>query len=470
MALARFPHPLTLLTGCILAAAIGSYVLPAGQYDRQTDPATGRQVVVAGTYHHVERRPVGPFEALVAIPKGLTDAASVVFLVFLVGGAFTVVDETGALRQGVTRLVKRLGNREALVIPIVSLTFALGGALENMSEEIIALVPVLLLVTRRLGFDALTAVAISIGAAAVGSAFSPINPFQVQIAQKLAGLPPLSGAGFRIAIMAVALAGWIWGTWRHASRIRVAPPEPGIPSVKAGPTSEEAAVAGGAALDGRPDDETPLDLRRGVVLTLVIVAFAVFVFGVMRLGWDFDQMAALFFAMGLLSGIIGGLGVGGTARGFVTGFTSMAYAAMLIGFARAIFVVLNQGRIIDTLVNALVTPLQNLPVVLSALGMMAVQAAVHAPVPSVSGQAVLTMPVLVPMSDLIGLSRQVVVLAYQYGAGLTELVTPTNGALMAVTAAAGVKYGDWLEFAVPLFVGLLGLGAVAIAIAIAIGL
>jgi len=447
-----FPHPLTLLTACIFAAAICSYLLPAGEYERRADPVTGRDVVVAGTYHHVESRHVGPFEALVCIPRGLADAASVVFFVFLVGGAFTVVDETGALRQGVGWLVRRLANREALVIPIVSLAFALGGALENMSEEIIALVPVLLLVTRRLGFDALTAVAISIGAAGVGAAFSPINPFQVQIAQKLAGLPLLSGSGFRIAVLAVAVAGWIWGTWRHARRARL------VVADSPSPAAEE------------PADPGAFDARRGVVLALVLAAFAVFVYGVMRLGWDFDQMAALFFAMGLLSGIIGGLGVGGTARGFVTGFTSMAYAAMLIGFARAIFVVLNQGRIIDTLVNALVTPLQHLPVALSALGMMLVQAAVHAPVPSVSGQAVLTMPVLIPMSDLIGLSRQVVVLAYQYGAGLMELITPTNGALMAVTAAAGVKYGDWLEFAVPLFAALLGLGGIAIVVAIAIGL
>ena len=206
------------------------------------------------------------------------------------------------------------------------------------------------------------------------------------------------------------------------------------------------------------------------MLLLVIVTFAVFVYGVMHLGWDFDQMSALFFAMGLLAGLIGGLGAGGTARSFVTGFTSMAYAAMLIGFARAIFVVLDQGRIIDTVVNALVTPLQSLPVTLSALGMLLVQAALHGPVPSVSGQAVLTMPVLVPMSDLIGLSRQVVVLAFQYGAGLAELITPTNGTLMAVTAAAGVKYGDWLEFAVPLLAALLGLGAFAIVVAIAIGI
>ncbi|HEU4936394.1 MAG TPA: hypothetical protein VFT39_08075, partial [Vicinamibacterales bacterium] len=160
---AAFPHPLTLLTACILAAALASYVLPAGQYERRDDPVTGRAVVVAGTYHHVERTPVGPFQALVAIPKGLAAAGSVVFLVFLVGGAFTVVDQTGALRQAVTWLVRRLQNREALVIPIVSLTFATFGALENMAEEVIALVPVLLLVTRRLGFDALTAVAISIG-------------------------------------------------------------------------------------------------------------------------------------------------------------------------------------------------------------------------------------------------------------------------------------------------------------------
>jgi uncharacterized ion transporter superfamily protein YfcC len=206
------------------------------------------------------------------------------------------------------------------------------------------------------------------------------------------------------------------------------------------------------------------------VLLIVLATFGVFIYGVMQLGWEFDQMSALFFAMGILAGLIGGLGIAGTARGFVTGFASMAYAAMLIGFARAIFVVLAQGRVIDTLVNALVTPLQSLPVVLCALGMLVVQAAIHGPVPSVSGQAVLTMPVLVPMSDLIGLSRQVTVLAFQYGAGLTELITPTNGALMAVTAAAGVKYGDWIEFALPVYFGLLGLSAVAITAAIIVGL
>ena len=193
----QLPHPLALLTACIALGALLSWIVPAGQYDRRDDPATGRRVVVAGSYHHVDPQPVGPFATLLSVPHGLADAASVIFFVFLVGGAFTVVEETGALKQAVGSLVLALGERGTLVIPIVSLAFAAAGALENMAEEIIALVPVLMLVTRRLGFDAITGVAISIGAAGIGAAFSPVNPFQAQIAQKLAGLPLLSGWSFR---------------------------------------------------------------------------------------------------------------------------------------------------------------------------------------------------------------------------------------------------------------------------------
>ena len=168
--------------------------------------------------------------------------------------------------------------------------------------------------------------------------------------------------------------------------------------------------------------------------------------------------------------MLGGLGVGGTVDGFIRGFKEMAFAGILIGFARAIFVVLQDGKIVDTIVNGLVTPVASLPVTLSALAMMGVQALIHFPVPSVSGQAVLTMPVLVPASDLLGLSRQVTVLAYQYGAGITELLAPTNGALVAVLIAAGVRFDRWLKFAIPLLALLFALGAVAVVVAIAIGL
>jgi uncharacterized ion transporter superfamily protein YfcC len=442
---ASLPHPLALLTACILLAAALSWTVPARQYDRRLDPATGRQVAIAGTLHAVDARPVGPFAALLAVPHGLIDAAPVVFFVFLVGGAFTVVDETGALRQGVGALVAALHGRGALLIPVVSIAFAAAGALENMQEEIIALVPVLLLVTRRLGFDAITAVAISAGAAAVGAAFSPLNPFQAQIAQKLAALPLLSAWPFRTAALAAALAIWIGWTLRHASRMRREP------------------EAGGG-------DGPTIAPRLLIVLAIVVAAFGVFVYGVIRLGWDFDRMGALFFAMGIAAGLAGGLRASGTAQGFANGFASMAYAAMVIGFARAIFVVLDQGHIIDTVVSAFVTPLQHFPVAACGVAMMSVQALLHVPVPSVSGQAVLTMPLMVPMSDLIGLSRQVVVLAYQYGAGLTDLVTPTNGAIVAIAAAAGVRFDEWLGFALPAYAMLIAFSGMLIVLAVAMGL
>ncbi len=442
----RFPHPLALLVGGILLAAALSYVLPAGKYERREDVATGRQVVVAGTYHAVPPQPVSPFAALVAIPQGMADAASVVFFVFLVGGAFTIVDRTGALRHGVDGLVGRLQRREAWVIPIVSVAFATAGALENMQEEIIALIPVLLLLTRRAGFDALTAVAMSAGAAAVGASFSPINPFQVGIAQKLAGLPLLSGWQFRLPVLLLAVAFWIWGTLQYAARTR-RPPE---------------AIDAAAHVATGP--------RQTVVLALVLLTFGVFIYGVMRLGWDFDQMSALFVVMGVVAGLIAGLGVGGTTEAFVEGLREMTLAALLIGFARAIYVVLDRGQIIDTIVHGLFGPLAGLPLAVSALGMMAVHTAIHVPVPSVSGQAVLTMPLLVPLSDLLGLSRQVTILAYQYGAGMCDLLTPTNGGLMAILAAARVPYERWLRFLMPIYLGLVVLGAIAIGLAIAIRL
>jgi uncharacterized ion transporter superfamily protein YfcC len=347
----------------------------------------------------------------------------------------------------VTALVRMLDQRESLVIPVSCLAFALGGALENMAEEIIAFVPVLLLLTRRLGFNPLVAVAMSMGAAAVGAAFSPINPFQAQIAQKLAQLPLGSAWEFRTITLALALFLWTWGLMRYAQRTRTEP--------ERGHGDE---LRGGAGP------------RAAAILIVVLATFVVFVYGILKLEWDFEQMSALFFAMGILVGLIGGLGIKGTAQGFVEGFQSMAFAALLIGFARAITVVLEQGTIIDTIVHGLSAPLAALPATTSAIGIMLVETAIHVPVSSVSGQAVLTLPVLVPVSDLIGVSRQVTVLAYQFGAGLCELATPTNGALMAMLAATGVPYERWLRFLVPVYLSLLALAALALFVAVRIGL
>jgi uncharacterized ion transporter superfamily protein YfcC len=448
----RLPHPLVLLVFCIALAAVLTWVLPAGEYERREDQETGRKVVVAGTYHRVPASPVDAFDTLVAIPKGMEDAGSIIFYVFLVGGAFAVVERTGALGRLVEGLVRRLADRGIWAIPIVGFAFVWGGILIQMQEELIAFVPVLLLLVRRLGFNPVTAVAMSLGAAAVGASFSFINPFQVGIAQKVAELPSLSGWGFRSVVLALAWLIWTAGTVRFARRTRTAP-ESVAPTTSGGDGTHPAGAG-----------------RQAVVLGLVIITFVLFVIGAKWLGWDFDQYSALFFLMGVAAGLIGGLGIGGTADGYVEGFRSMAFAGLLIGFARAIFIVLDQGHVVDTIVHGLLTPIAGLPVTLSAIGMMAFHALVHLPVPSTSGQAVLTLPLLVPLSDLIGLSRQVTVLAYQYGAGLCELVTPTNGALMAMIAASGVRYEEWLRFVLPIVGALVALAAVALGAGVLTGL
>jgi len=438
---------MALLVGCTLLAAALTHILPAGEYARHADPVTGREVVVAGTYHRVTPSPVSAFGAVVALPKGMQAAGSVIFFIFLIGGAFGVVERTGALHDGIDRLAARLGSRGMLAILIVCLAFAAGGALENMQEEIIAVMPALLLLTRRLGLDAETAAAASVGSAVVGSALSPINPFQVGIAQHVVQLPALSGSTFRLAVMAIGLGFWISVVVRRAERIR-------RPELASGPAR----------------DATQPERRRGaMVLIVVLLTFVIFVYGVMALGWDFDQEAALFAVMGVAAGVVGGLGLRGTVEAFIDGFRSMTYAAILVGLARAISVVLEQGRIIDTIISALSTPLTSLPPSAAALGMMGAHAALHVPVPSVSGQAVLALPVFAPLADLLGVSRQVAVLAYQYGAGFMEMLTPTNGALVAVLAAAGVEWDCWVRTYGAAIAGMFVLGAIAVTVAVAIG-
>ncbi len=443
-----FPHPLALLTGFILAAAALTWVLPAGEYGRDVDPETGQMTVVPGTFGPVDATPVGFFDAIVAIPRGMAERADVVFLVFLIGGAFAVLEATGALRRAISWFAGRGPGVGRIALPALCVLFALAGAAQNLQEEIIALVPPLMLLTMRLGYTPLVAVAVSAGSAFVGSSFSPINPFQVLTAQRVADVPEGSGAIFRLVFMAIALGLWIWWTTSYAGRTRTDPQV--------------------APDDGQSDAEA-LSIRDIAIFGIVGATFGILIWGLTVEGWGFDPMSALFFVMGCVVGLVGGLGIKRTAEAYAEGFRSMAYAALLIGFAGAILVVLQDGRIIDTIVRGLFVPLERLPLVLSAVGMSGAQSVLHVAVPSVSSQAVLTMPVLVPLSDLLGISRQVTVLAYQYGAGLCELITPTNGALMAILAASGVSFPEWLRFVLPRYLLLMILGAAALVIAIATG-
>lgn len=416
---------MVLLLACVLMAAALTHVIPAGAYQRQEDAVTGRTVVVASTYQRVEAHPVDLFDAFVAIPRGFVAGAEVIVLVLLVGGAWTVVDKAGTLRAIVDWLVSTFGRRRHLAVVLLSLAFTVGGALENMGEEIIPLIPVVLLLCQGFGYDALTAAAMSIGAAMIGSAFSPLNPFQAGIALKLAQLPLLSGAPLRTGLLFVAIALWIWWTIRHAERTRSDPEVAHRPSTH------------------------PFDRRQYIILVLLAAPFVAYVIGVLAYGWGFNELSAAFFIMGLCIGFVGRLGVQGTVDAYFEGMRSVTAAAVLIGVARSISLVLEDGRIIDTILQSLVTPLSEAPRALAVVLMVPVQALLHIPVSSVSGQAVLTMPVMIPLADLLHVSRQAAVLAYQAGAGLTEFWTPTNGTLMAILLSAKCPYERWLRFAIP---------------------
>jgi len=439
----KLPHPVILLVAGVAICAVLTWVLPAGEYDRRDDPATGRRVVVAGTYHSVDPAPVGPFAAAVAIPRGFVEAADVIGVVLFVGAAWIVVDRIGTLGRLIAALVASFGSRGLIAIPVISLFFATMGALENMQEEIIPLVPALLLLGRGLGVDAISVVAMSTGAAAVGSAFGPTNPFQAGIAMKLAQLPPMSAAPLRWTMFAAALALWVGWTMWHAARNR-------------SPARTE---------DRRPETGArSVALKDLLILLIAIAPIAVYVYGSVALGWGFNELSGGFLIAGCVAGLLGGLGVGGTTTAYLEGMQAMLPAAILIGVARTLSLVLTDGHVTDTILNGLATPLSRAPAAFASILMIPFHSIVHVAVPSVSGQAVLTMPILVPLSDLLGISRQVTVLAYQTGAGLTELLTPTNGGLMAVLLAAGVPFSRWIRFAVvgvllALIVGVVGMVA-----------
>jgi uncharacterized ion transporter superfamily protein YfcC len=463
----QLPHPLVLLLGGVVLAAALTWLLPAGAYERREDPSTGRNLVVAGTYRQVSATPVGPFRAFVAVPRGFVEAAEVIAAVLLVGGAWIVLERVGTLGRLVAALVRRFESRGLVAIPVISAFFASMGALENMQEEIIPLVPVLLLLGRGLGVDAITVVAMSAGAAMIGSAFGPTNPFQAGIALKLAQLPPLSAAGVRIAMLVAATVLWIAWTLRHAVRTRTRAAEPrnlGTAEPRNPGTSEPRNLGTREPRNpGIPEPRNPVnDL---FLFAVVISPIAAYVYGALALDWGFNELSAGFVIAGIAAGLIGRLGVQGTVAAYLEGMQSLLPAAMLIGVARSISIVLSDGRVIDTILHALAAPLAEASGMTAALLMIPFHAIIHVAVPSVSGQAVLTMPLLVPLSDLLGLSRQMTVMAYQTGAGLTELITPTNGALMAVLLASGLSYTQWLRFAVvgvalALLVGVMGILAV----------
>lgn len=461
-----FPHTYAIILGIIAIATALTYIIPAGEFETETREVNGveRNLVVDGSYQQVEQQPVNPFEMFQAIPNGLEAGAQIVFYIFLVAGAFAVIRETGAIEGLVDKLIKVFGKKDMLLIPVLMTTFSVLGFTVGMAEEAIVFVPIVIAIMWSFGYDRVTGAAIVILGAAAGFSGGMFNPFTVGIAQGIAEVQLFSGWQFRLVPYFFFLTAAILYVMRYARSVRTNPERSVVAALEKERLEDNE--------DGGADE---LELRsftttHGIVLGLLLAAIGVNMWGIFTHGWFLVEMTAVFIILALVAGLVGGLGVNGTFDAFIDGMKGIVFGAIIVGFARAILVVLEEGVIIHTILDWASGLLSALPGPLIAVGMFFTQTVLNLFIPSGSGQAATTMPIMAPLSDLVGVDRQVAVLAFQYGDGLSNSIIPTSAALLASLAIANIPYEKWVKFLWPLTLIWIVIAAIAVVVAEAIGL
>lgn len=441
----RFPHTFVLLLALVAVAALLTHFIPAGSFERVEQG--GRRLVVPGSYAQQPAHPAGMGDVFMAWPKGLSATASIVFYIFLIGGTFGVINATGAVDATIGAVVSAGRGRGPWVLAVLMLAFSVGGGTIGMAEETLPFIPALVLLAKRLGYDEVTGCAIALVGAGAGFSGAFLNPFTVGVGQGIAGVPLFSGIGFRLVVWVVVTAIAIVYVLRYARRVRRDPSQ-GV--------SETA-------------QHVALTARHITVLSILVVALAAVVVGAMKLDWGLDQLAALFVAVAVLSGLAGGLGANNTAERFIEGAAGIAGGALVVGLARGVLVIFDGAGVTDTLLNTMAGTVSGLPAWASVLGIYAVQVALSYIVPSGSGQAALALPILIPLADMVGVTRQTSVLAYQFGDGFSNILTPTQGYFMAALALAKIPFATWARFVFPLQLIWLAAGGALLLIAHAIG-
>jgi uncharacterized ion transporter superfamily protein YfcC len=439
----RVPHTFVILFVLTVAAALLTHVIPAGQYDRVE--RAGRKVVEPSSYHAVEEKPATLGDVALAYPRGLLAVADLVMYIFIIGGAFGVVAATGAVDAAIGVVVRGGRGRGPWVIASLMLVFSLGGATMGLAEETLPFIPTLVLLARRLGYDDVTGASIALVGAGAGFSGAFLNPFTVVVGQRIAEVPKLSGMGYRMIVWVVVTTIAIAYVLRHAARVKSAP-APGTVD------TPDAHLAKPTA-------------RQGLVLGVMAAGLGALVFGAMRLGWGLLELSGLFVVLAVAAGILGGLGANGTAVKFLEGAAGIASGALVVGLARGVLVIFDDARVTDTLLHGMAGVVTQLPAQVTIVGIYAVQVALSYIVPSGSGQAALSLPILAPLADLVGVTRQTSVLAYQFGDGFSNIFTPTSGYFMAALDLAGIPWTRWARFMLPLQVLWLGAGLVLLFIA-----
>ncbi|CEO14241.1 C4-dicarboxylate anaerobic carrier [[Clostridium] sordellii] len=443
------PHTFTIIFLLIVVIAVLTWIIPSGEFQRVK--IDGRMVVKPGTYHKVAANPQGIKDIFLAPIDGFIDAAEVVGFVLLVGGAFGIVNKTGAIESGINHTVKKLNGLEVLIIPVSMILFGLGGSTFGMNEETLPFYMIFIPLMTNLGYDTLTAISTVFLGSGSGVLASTINPFSVGIAQALSNIAPGSGIGYRTIIFIVILSISISFVMMYARKIKRDPKESIV---------YELDQANKKHFIMDESNIKPFTLKEGIVLTIFICGMGIMVYGVLKMNWYIPEIAMIFSMIGVFSGLFGGLKQNEIVDAFLSGASDLVSAALAIALARGIVIVAQNGHIIDTLLNYSADALSKLPKFIFINLSFALESFMAFLIPSSSGLASLTIPVLSPLSDLVGVSSQLIVTAYQFGTGLINLITPTSGVLMGALAFARVPWSKWVRFIAPLF-GMIILACIA---------
>lgn len=453
----KVPHTYTIIFCIIILMTILTWIVPSGQFD--TTEQDGRTVVIPGTYHEVESNPQGFGDLFTSPIKGIIDAVETIGFVLIVGGAFGIINRTGAVEAGIGKAAKAFGNKELFIIPICMILFGLGGTTFGMCEETLPFYMVLIPLMMQLGYDSLTGLSIVYIGAAAGTCASTVNPFSVGLAQSLAQLPVGSGIAYRGIIWVIMMAIAIAFVMLYARKVKKNP---------------EKSVVYDLDIQNRKHilgDEASIKnftKRDGAVLTIFCGGLGVMVWGILAQGWYTQEISMIFMIIGVFGGIAGGLKEDEIADSFIDGAKDLIYAALVIGLARAIVIVAQDGKIIDTILNGAANLLGGLPKVVFINLMMFVQNAISFFIPSSSGHAALTIPIMAPLSDLVGVSRQNIITAYQFGTGITNFITPTNGVLMACLAMVKIPWIKFVKFVLPLIGIFVVIGVISVTVGLTI--
>lgn len=452
----RLPHTLVLIFLLLLGVYLLSLLIPAGQFQRvkKTFQGVERQVTLPGTYRQIEKNYLGPEWLVIAPVRGFADGVLIISLVFIFGGVINVMQKTGAIEAGIQRLSAFFARRrklKRLVIPTLMIVFSLAGSTYGMSEESIPFVLIFIPLAMSLGYDSIVGVSIPFLGAAAGFAAACFNPFTVGIAQGFSDLPLYSGLGYRLVL-------WLLGTgiivayvMVYAEKIRKNPDLSPVRELDRGRSSE--ALASSAA--------PPWDWPQKSVLLILGAGMVLLVFGILVKKWYMEEIAALFLAMGLLAGFAGRLKPSLMAEHFVAGARDMMNVAFIIALGRAVLIVLQQAVVLDTILYYSAALISAVPRLLTAQIMFLTQSVINFFIHSGTAQAALTMPVMAPLSDLIGITRQTTVLSFQ----LCEFVNPilpTSAVTMGVLGVARIPWEKWAKWFLPLMLILMAFSLLAL--------